>query len=292
MNTVMACPLCECDRARPSWLGSTRFRGKEFPYVECLLCGSLYCEPMPDDETLARMYGPEYEEGFASEPVIEDNKDPSRIIEWLRKSKTGTFIDYGCGTGALLIEAARLGWETIGVEFEEDVARRVEARTGVRVVSYRGVGTLNGTRADILHLGDVIEHLTELNRQMPQILQLIKPGGLLLAQGPLEANTTLFTSVVRLARQVRRIRPGEMAPYHVLLATMKGQRELFRRFGLEEIEFNVREVAWPAPDKLSASDLGNPRSVALFTLRRFSQAVSAMRPGLWGNRYFYAGRIQ
>src|SRR5258705_1012085 len=32
-----------------------------------------------------------------------------------------------------------------------------------------------------------------------------------------------------------------MAPYHVLLATRVGQRRLFERFGLEELEFSVSE---------------------------------------------------
>lgn len=286
----MACPLCECERARPSWVGSTRYRGREFSYVECVNCKSLYCASMPDAQTLAQMYGPEYESCFASELVVEDNKDRDRVVEWLKKVGTGIFIDYGCGTGELLVEAARVGLEAIGVEFEEDVAKSVEARTGVRVVSSSRVNSLDGKRADILHLGDVIEHLTELNRQMPQILELVRPGGLLIAQGPLEANMNVFVSVVRLARTLRRKQVVEMAPYHVLLATAKGQRDFFYRFGLREMEFSVSEVAWPAPDKLSISALGDLRLVALFMIRRFSQSVSALWPDRLGNRYFYVGQ--
>lgn len=50
---------------------------------------------------------------------------------------------------------------------------------------------------DVLHLGDMIEHLTDLEHQFPEILRLIKPGGYLLAQGPLEAGPNLFTSVLK-----------------------------------------------------------------------------------------------
>lgn len=76
----------------------------------------------------------------------------------------------------------------------------------------------------------------------------------------------------------------------MLLATRVGQRRLFERFGLEELEFSVSEVSWPAPSTLTRSDLKRPRPVALFLLRRLSQAVSKLRPDRWGNRYFYAGR--
>lgn len=81
-----------------------------------------------------------------------------------------------------------------------------------------------------------------------------------------------------------------MAPYHVLLATAKGQQDFFRRFGLEELTFSIREEDWPAPPGLALSDLGRPRLVGLFMLRRFSQAISAVMPAPWGNPYFFAGR--
>ena len=285
----MSCPLCNHENARPSWVGSTFYRGREFPYVECLACGSLYCDPMPDAETLSQMYGPEYATSFEDDPSIDDPKESLRVVKWLKRSTgRGAFIDYGCGTGTLLIEAAKLSWQAVGVELDSEVAKAVEERTGARVVS--NPAELAAASADVLHLGDVIEHLTEVNRLMPEILRLIKPGGLLLAQGPLENNPNLFTLMLRMMKSVRGGQAREMAPYHVMLATARGQRTLFERFGLEQLEYSVREVAWPAPSRLSLSNLKNARAVGLFTVRRLSQAVSALRPRAWGNRYFYAGR--
>jgi SAM-dependent methyltransferase len=287
----MSCPLCAYDRARSSWLGSTFYHGKEFPYLECRSCGSLYCDPMPDNETLSQMYGEQYATSFTHDPAVDDPKEPLRTLEWLKRLGGGTFLDYGCGAGSLLVDAARLNWRAIGVEFDAQVAREVQKKTGARVVSDPSVLLdANGPPADVLHLGDVVEHLTALDRQMPQILRLIKPGGLLLAQGPLEANPTLFALALRLGRAAAVSRRTEMAPYHVLLATATGQRQLFRRFGVAEREYSVREVSWPAPSRLAASTLSSPRSLALYALRRLSQTVSSVRPGAWGNRYFYAGQ--
>ena len=64
---------------------------------------------------------------------------------------------------------------------------------------------------------------------------------------------------------------------------------LFDRVGLVELTYTVSEVAWPAPGRLSGANLSQPRSVALYALRKFSQAVSAVNSGTWGNRYFYVG---
>jgi hypothetical protein len=101
----------------------------------------------------------------------------------------------------------------------------------------------------------------------------------------------MFIAVLRLAHSLFGKKQTEMAPYHVMLATSRGQRDFFKRFGLEEIEYSLEEVAWPAPASLRLADLGKPRALVLFVLRRFSQLVSALRPNHWGNRYFYVGRF-
>ncbi len=285
----MTCPLCNYQQSRASWLGSIFYMDREFPYLECLGCRSLFCDPMPDDETLAKMYGPEYQVGFDINPEIEDPKEPSRVVEWLKRIKGQTFVDFGCGSGHLLRQAMHLNWQAIGVEFDRKVAQATGDSTGARVVT--DFGEFDGNPvADVLNLGDVIEHLTDINRQLPQILQLIKPGGVLLAQGPLEGNANLFLLAVRAARSINKSRRTEMAPYHVLLATAVGQLMLFDRSRLEMLEYRVHEVAWPAPSRLTASTIRQVRPAGLFILRRMSQAVSSLQPGKWGNRYFYAGR--
>lgn len=289
MAANMTCPLCGSEHAGPSWLGTTFYKGREFPYAACTDCGTLYCAPMPDAAVLAEMYGVDYTQEGGSAGHTENPKEPERVVEWLSKLESGTFVDYGCGEGELLTEAQRTGWKAVGVEFSDDVARKTSARTGQAVFT-RPHERPDFPPADVLHLGDVIEHLTRLDEQMPDILRLLKPGGILLAQGPLEGNTSLFTLVLASARGLRRDRRTEMAPYHVLLATARGQREFFRRFGLEEIEYTLREVAWPAPAGLMLSDLRRPRMVGLFALRRISKLVSALHPTQWGNRYFYVGR--
>ncbi len=265
------------------------YRGQEFPYVECESCGSLYCSRMPDAETLAQMYGPEYLETFADD-MSADKAKRGQVVQWLSRFKPGTFLDYGCGEGLFLEAAKELNWQTIGVEFDSVVAESVARRTGARVVSDPAeLG--DGPVADVLHIGDVIEHLTDINTQMPAILRLLKPNGLLLAQGPLENNTTLFTVVLRAWRVARGAPDFEFPPYHVMLATAKGQRRLFRRLGLKEVSWRVREVPWPAPARLSLSDLRRPRSVVMFVLRRLSHAICQASPRRWGNRYFYVGRM-
>lgn len=257
------------------------FAGRRFDYLRCPGCRSLVCEPMPDDEVLAALYDMSYA-GEAETPAQADYD--AWVLDRLAGRPAGRFIDYGCGNGRLLQLVAAAGWDAVGVEYDPDVARSVSARIGVPIVTVEASGQLEP--ADVLHLGDVLEHLTDLPTQLPAILHLLHPGGTLLAQGPLEANPNLFDVVVRLAAIVR---PGPTSapPYHVVQATTEGQVALLDRHGLVMDDLSVFEVAWPAPPTRPA--IRDTRGIALWALRRASMAVTAVRGGRAGNRYRYAG---
>jgi SAM-dependent methyltransferase len=200
-------------------------------------------------------------------------------------------LDFGCGDGALLAAAAERGWTAIGVETNPEVAGDVSRRTGARVVTDLSdlVGD-SGRAVDVVHLGDVIEHLTDPFGEVGGILALLRPAGVLLAAGPLEANRNLFARTILAWRRLSFRRPVVMPPYHVVLATAQGQRRLFARLGLEELEFSISDEAWPAPASLTWRDVRRPRGVALFALRLISTTVNRWGDGGTGNRYFYVGR--
>lgn len=287
----MRCPLCGSTDAKAARAFSVLFEGRRYPYQDCRRCGSSSCDPMPDEGALARMYGPAYETAAGTDGAeIEDPKQPERLLSALKRRAPGCFVDFGCGSGSLLEAARKLGWTAVGVEFQADVARSVAARTGCSVL--HGIGALQASAsmpADVIHLGDVIEHLTTPDVIVEKLVGLLAPGGQLVAQGPLEAGPTLFSSAVRASRRLRRAGPIEMPPYHVLQATVGGQLAFFERVGLKTVEYVVSEVAWPAPSALKWSVLRRPRSLALLTLRKLSQLASACSAGRCGNRYFYVG---
>jgi trans-aconitate methyltransferase len=244
---------------------------------------------MPDAEALSLMYNSGYEAKYGGGfTLFEDaSKDPRRVVAYLKTMPPGLFVDYGCGGGELLVAAREIGWRVLGVEFDAEFAAAVSRRTGVTVVS-RNEAESTGQNADVMSFGDVIEHLPNARQEVSRALGLLKPRGVLVAQGPLEAQSCLFTFVLKTSRRLRS-RPSTMPPFHVMFATAKGQRTFFRGLGLEEQTFDISEVAWPAPSRLRLGELRSPRKTGLFALRKVSQVVSALTPG-WGNRFFYVGR--
>lgn len=291
MTAQQKCPLCGGLKLAESWFGATEFDGKRFDYLECAGCRSLVCSPMPDTQTLVKMYGDAYLAVNKKASEADSPKKPEFVLNHLKKAaRPGVFLDYGCGEGDLLTAARGLGWEAIGFEYHPDVAAKVAETTGCRVVSDEPL-LLDETGkplADVLHLGDVVEHLTDLDHQFPRILEFLKPGGLLLAQGPLEAGPNLFTSVLKWSRLGRSRPVAAMPPYHVILATVFGQRRFFQNHGLSEVEYLISEEDWPAPSRLSKRLVS--RNNVLWGIRKVSQGLSLASFGKLGSRYLYAGR--
>lgn len=243
---------------------------------------------MPDADALAAMYGAEYHQGDGDEDAAA-SRDVRPLLRLLEREQRGRFLDYGCGAdGLLLVEAARRGWATIGVEYSPAVAAAAAAASGATVVTPDRLAELAYT-VDVLNLGDVVEHLTAPLADLRAIVRVVRPGGFVVAQGPLEAQADVFTWAVAAARLAKGRPTSDMAPYHVLLATAEGQRQLFQRAGLTLEELRISETAWPAPARLR--DVSGARSAALFGLRRLSAVVSRMTGRRLGNRYDYVGRV-
>ena len=280
----MKCPLCSSSDSKQSWMGATRYGEIRYEYQECLRCGSMFVHPMPDEMTLARMYGEDYVQFLSSEEAHSGDEGTNSVLDELDKYGKGNFLDYGCGGGHLLRESTARGWTCYGVDFARSATHAV--------TTYQIVGKLAAIPEEIsfdaIHLGDVIEHLPEPDRDLPELISRMKPHGIFVAQGPLEANFNMFLEGLRMKKLLKNT-DSTMPPYHVSLATGTGQRALFSRLGLKTIRFDVFETAHPAPESLSPKDLSDVRKTFLFALRKMSRTLSPLLNSSAGNRYFYVG---
>lgn len=284
----MACPLCDEVDSSEARFGPTVYREKAFSYRRCMGCRSIYVSPMPTDEDLDEMYGEEYSKFMSTSLSHSGALGERQVLQVLSTFSEGKILDFGCGSGVLLRKANDIGWISYGVDYERDASRKIRESNGIVFAnSLDAIPT--EVSFDVIHLGDVLEHLTNLNSEFPAILRRLNPDGVVIAQGPLEANSNLFFFAILLKNLIRRNILTE-PPYHVSLATRKGQRAFFDRFSLNEVRFEVFEVSHPAPERIGFSDLFNPLVLTMYLLRQISRAVSMLIPH-WGNRYFYVGRL-
>lgn len=116
--------------------------------------------------------------------------DPARdaqLLEGLGAGPGRVLVDLGCGTGSLLVEAARLGVAAHGVDVSEHMlsfTRRRAAEAGVEVCLHRA-GLLSyehhGGPADIVTVRSALHQLPDFWKQVAliRIRQLMRPGALL-----------------------------------------------------------------------------------------------------------------
>jgi len=122
--------------------------------------------------------------------VAEATRSLSR---WLRdnlqtETSSGSalsFLDVGCGMGANLLAAQRLGMDVQGFEPSATHAHIAINRLHLPVIpEYFTAGRLGNRQFDVVMLSHVIEHIFDPKRFLHELLSVLKPGGVLIVITP------------------------------------------------------------------------------------------------------------
>ena len=242
---------------------------------------------MPSDAELADIYSKEnyhdlyYEEARAEGRYAASARLLKRICGIRR-----ALLDFGCGSGSFMIAASREGFEVVGVEREQSAVQNARDKTGLPVTTLADLQA-SERRFEMIHLGDVLEHLPDPAGTMRTLQRLLTADGLFFVEGPLQANASLVYYVARMVRALKTAvglaaRPT-IAPTHLVLTTAQAQRRFFMRtLGLRCIHFEVAESGWPycleVPTPLGVA------GVARKVIGLAAIGVSFVVRG-WGNRF-------
>jgi len=233
----------------------TTFDETQFNYLKCSACSSVFVDPVPEDNTFAKMYAMAdyhdlYYRGTDGGAYFES---ASVVKEYLLPG--ATVLDYGCGVGAFLKAVVQAGFVAYGVEFDEDAARYAGQTANCQTFSLDKFLALANMRLipkfDAIHLGDVLEHLPDPASTLKNLLGHLKQDGVLFVEGPLEINPSLVFWVARAHGWVKRIvKPGfvaRYAPMHLYRTDAKQQLAFFRRIEpqLNLLAWSVYETGWP-----------------------------------------------
>jgi 2-polyprenyl-3-methyl-5-hydroxy-6-metoxy-1,4-benzoquinol methylase len=168
-------------------------------------------------------------------------------------------LDFGCGTSEFLDAARAAGWSTTGCDFsDEGVAGTRAAGHETRVLDDSFWDWLRGQRFDAIRLNHVIEHLHYPGTQLRDLMQSLRPGGLLHIvtpdpEGPacrLFRRSSLFFEAVHLTL----IPPGALAAAAVAAGASavdvvheQGTKDLWRSWQLSRGQVENYAAARPEP---------------------------------------------
>lgn len=159
--------------------------------VRCSACELQYLEEFPAPEEAEESYQDDYYNEESGARFLGPLEWVVRFFRWLRvrsilrfERGPGSFLDVGCGRGALVEEFQKRGWSAVGTQISRTAARAAERR-GVRVLvgELPALGLTPGTFS-VVTFFHVLEHLEDPDSYLRSAHELLRPGGVLLVEVP------------------------------------------------------------------------------------------------------------
>ncbi len=195
MLTIEKCLVCGSNQFEPFLQCKDYTVSQEsFNVVSCKSCGFNFTSPRPDNSVLGNYY--------KAESYVSHTNSKKGIVNRLyhivrnytlaKKVKLissyvsrGTILDYGCGTGMFLGACKNAGWETFGLEPDDD-ARKIASEQNLNLFSDKiKIQThVAEKQFDAITLWHVLEHVTDMPETLAFFKQKLKTNGVLIIAVP------------------------------------------------------------------------------------------------------------
>lgn len=213
----------------------------EFTVIDCECCQFKHVVPLPTPEELETVYSHEYytqEKPLYIERYLEDKAwwdaiyaERYDVLQTYLGGRTGSILDVGSGPGLFLALGRSLGWRVKGVEPSQKAARysKQELDLDVENIFLKEETAPSLGQFDVVHMGEVLEHLPDPAGMLKIAHDLISPGGLLTLIVPND-----FNPLQMMLRDHVGLQPWWVAPpHHLNYFSHESLRKLVERVGFE-----------------------------------------------------------
>lgn len=199
-----SCPLCNATNDAPFYVDPV----SGWVRVRCQTCTCHYVNPQPKPETIPSLYNHEQSQTSSLKQYFKQtlqnnlampDEETARLFlcneRWWtpefdlerfeqQRGPSRRYLDIGCSVGTLLHQFTCRGWNSVGLDFDEDAIRiACEAGFDARQTSVED-SRLEKASFDYITLMDVIEHVLQPGALVQTIFDLLKPGGVLKIKTP------------------------------------------------------------------------------------------------------------
>ena len=292
---VAPCLLCAKSGSLGNPRYSFRFKDEFYAYYSCASCGTLNLSPLPSQETIKLLYSPEYHSTHYDQPSNQSLFSPRLRFGLIHDMTLRTFLenlpktlsemhllDYGCGSSVFLKKAASKFRLASGIEFSpQQVTKLSRDNPNINYFLPQDLDRIHDV--DVIHIGDVLEHVDDPIKLTMKLYECLKPGGYMLISGPLENGFSLTTLISALYDHLKvfisasSISSGH--PYHLFKCNYY-QFRVFIDKSLPDVQFvteQIYETGWPYIDHTFPKSLIGSLSVFF--------SFIAPKAFCYGNRY-------
>jgi SAM-dependent methyltransferase len=288
-DTLEICPFCSSAEIRKTKKLPILFNGRTFLWRRCPSCGLLFLVPELTDKDYSILYSVSYHRKY----YFRGDESYSSRVNLLDRYGKKTILDYGCGDGGMLLAFAEKDYQAKGVEYDDSIVKVLRGKFP-KIPVLTVPEFWNGSeeeKYDVIHLGDVLEHLNQPLAVIRKLVARLNPGGLIFIEGPLEANPNLSyywrTGTMAARRAIKREWAVVREPYHVFRSAYHNQLRFFECCGLKTLYYKTLETGYPYIDRLE--DVKSPWMFIQWAIARTSIRISSWIPS-WGNRFVYIGQ--
>ena len=250
---IRHCPLCNCSNSKiSSYPSPIKFNLIIYKYLKCDSCKSKFLNPIPTENDFLKIYEKNnyHDLHYSDLNVSNYTNSVNKLIKFI--AKDALVLDFGCGDGKFLTALKTSNFIGIGVEFNLDAATQASINSGCEVFSLSEFKSKKfNKKFDVIHLGDVLEHLTNPSKDLKLLCEMLKPDGIFFIEGPLEANPSIVYWAANLFGILKRYIGqgfiGEGIPTHLFILNEKQQFEFLSKTfnSFELLHWSVYESGWP-----------------------------------------------
>lgn len=222
---VSQCPVCN---------SSDRFiyiKHRNYQLLKCKQCNLVYQTPRKKELLLNKQYvdnvssrSDYYESTFLVDKITFTRRLLKTIKLLNINPKGKKVLDIGCNIGSFLAAASDLGFEPTGVEPNSQAAKECEKRGFKIFNSFFDKNILSKeSKFDLIHLGDITEHVTTPLELIKAVSEFIKPGGCVLISTP---------NIHSMIARTFQIKPNE----HILYFDKDSLNYLIEQAGLKPVK--------------------------------------------------------
>lgn len=262
-------------------------------FIRCRCCGSAQLDPIPMESELPGFYPPVY--SFSSD--LGGDRNMRRILLNLEQQlyfgpiyraqvrrvldvcsarpRGRSLLDLGCGRGGRLLEFRRRGFRVHGLDFQPQVVQELRDRWNIpaEVGDTSDLATrFASARFDLVTAFYLLEHVRDVRRVLADCIQILKPGGWMIAAVPLidSLQAELFG---------RKWIHVTEAPRHIALPSRAGLSRAAYGVGFTEIQYRP-DVLLHSAGPLASSIVSGATLTHVYGGGRTSAIVKRILGGL------------
>lgn len=193
LETLKSCPSCGNDSFSNS-ISCTdyTYSKKSFSLVKCTLCGLLFTNPRPDQNSIGQYYdNPEYVSHtdtntgllFKVYGIVKNFTlgQKRRLVASLANNKT--VLDYGAGSGDFSVELSGNNWSVTAYEPDQNARTRILDKDK-RIKLVDSISDIESKSKSAITLWHVLEHVHQLTATIKEFHRILADDGTLFIAVP------------------------------------------------------------------------------------------------------------